>query len=179
MVVRKDATKDHATAEVSSSVKPLLTAKTTLKRQPTDLPPFTLDDLKRAIGPELFKKPFYKSFFYLFRDIFFVSTVFLFGLFIKQLASHAAFYLANVAHFDTTLLASVAGTPRALLPFAFPADWTESATALFAISPSQAFSDLPVFVYSALLVAGFWTYIFFQGCFMTGLWIVGHECGKF
>jgi omega-6 fatty acid desaturase (delta-12 desaturase) len=95
------------------------------------------------------------------------------GLFIKQAAVHGAFYLSNYAGLDVSVLTEVAGTPQA---FGVPSDWTESATALFSLS-TRAFSDLPLFIYSALLVAGFWSYIFFQSCWLTALWIIGHECG--
>ncbi|KAJ0569090.1 putative oxidoreductase [Helianthus annuus] len=44
-----------------------------VKRAPSGNPPFTLGDLKKAVPPHCFNRSLTRSFYYLFRDLFFIS----------------------------------------------------------------------------------------------------------
>lgn len=72
------------------------------KPQPTDVPPFTLADIRRAIPPKCFERSLVTSFRYLFVDLFFVAVFYLLSqqidsTFTDERFGAAGFYLRAAA----------------------------------------------------------------------------------
>ncbi|XP_074301788.1 delta(12)-fatty-acid desaturase FAD2-like [Silene latifolia] len=87
------------------------------ERVPTEKPPFTLSDIKKAIPPHCFKRSILRSFSYVFYDF---------------TLAYLLYYLATnyISHF-----------PKPISYWAWP------------------------------------IYGFLQGCVLTGVWVIAHECG--
>lgn len=96
-----------------------------VSRVPTERPPFTVGDIRRAIPAHCFSRPLYKSFGYLFWDLAIVYALYCASGYISLLSDE--------------LLGATYG------PVARHALWL--------------------------------CYWIAQGCVMTGLWVIGHECG--
>ncbi|KAL9240165.1 hypothetical protein vseg_014414 [Gypsophila vaccaria] len=92
-------------------------AKSIPQRAPTEKPPFTLSQLKRAIPPHCFKRSLLRSFSYVFFDLI------------------AIYIIYNISNKYIDLLPK----PLSYLAWAL--------------------------------------YAFVQGCIMTGVWVLAHECG--
>jgi omega-6 fatty acid desaturase (delta-12 desaturase) len=192
-----DAPVKPAKASTSTVGPRPLTTGAFASRQPAAGPaPFSLDDIKRAIPQHCFERPLYKSFGYLFYDLAVIAVVMFASLFIKQAAIKAASLFSVIFGLSQAPLASLvadsalaasaataaAGSAYAALPFAMPATgvlsfFGEAATALFAQPVAAALSSPQLAVY-CLVLTGLWVAtILLQGAVMTGVWVIGHECG--
>ena len=155
-------------------------------RVPAERPQFTLDDIKNAIPKHCFERPFLKSFSYVLHDVAVCTVIFCVSLFIQQLALKIAFWTSAALGFSTEPLMPILQTSflktvenPASLTFAVPSSFTalfgESAHAFFAQSPMAALSHGSIFVYNTALTGLWIAYFIFQGAFMTGIWVIGHE----
>lgn len=172
---------------------PLMTTREFAPRQNPAKPHFTLDDVRKAIPAHCFERPLYKSFGYLFYDIFMVALMFLGSLFYKQIAIKTALLLSTIFGFATESLTPVIASSAlatasnaASLSFALPAsgslvslvgESTSAFASVFSSFSTSFFSTPALSIYSVTLVSLWVAYIIIQGAIMTGLWVIGHECG--
>lgn len=186
------ASKSFASSNKAAGARAPLTKSTFAKRQPAEGgAPFTLDDIKRAIPKHCFERPLYKSFGYLFYDLAVIAVIVFCSLFFKQAAIRIASLFSIVFGLSQEPLAALvadsalagAAAPYASAAFALPGSGSvlslfgETAHALFSQPLLAALASPQLFVYCAALTALTVTGILAQGAVMTGVWVIGHECG--
>lgn len=177
-------------AEVLTGNAALFTTSKFAPRQNPAPPSFTLDDVRKAIPAHCFERPWYKSFGYLTYDVIMVTIMFVISLYYKQIALKAALNISNIVGLDTAALGpliqssrlATVANPASLFDFGTPADsltplFGESTSAFFSLFSTQSFSSASVFLYSLTLLSLWVFYVIVQGAIMTGLWVLGHECG--
>ncbi|KAL6042020.1 Delta(12)-fatty-acid desaturase [Balamuthia mandrillaris] len=126
------------------------------KRVPLGLAPlpFTLADLKRAIPKRCFERSVWRSLSYLLVDLVVISALFLFAThLIDPLSSTIA---ASLFPSATTPLAGGPTETKAVFDTAFLTQ------------------ELAQTLVGACLWVVYWVA---QGCVMTGVWVIAHECG--
>eukprot|EP00461_Guttulinopsis_vulgaris_P000455 UN00455 len=160
----------QAGPQTSHQGKHLMATKEFDFRVPSAVPKFTLQDVKDAIPKECFERPALKSLSYFARDIALCT-----GMIITSL-SYNTIALAIASAFtggDASILAPYyeAQAQQSLLtdsPYAF--FYQPFFKALFT-------ANIPLLVYSIVLTLLWVAFFKFQGLFMTGLWVLGHEAG--
>eukprot|EP00461_Guttulinopsis_vulgaris_P000499 UN00499 len=176
---KKTADDEKKKKKITDTREALLTSSKypITRRQPTELPPFTLDDLRNEIK-DLFVKPFWKTMSYIIMNLFFCSAHFIAHLFVLKLALLAAQFVGTTFELDMSELAQY----DTWVPFDFEQKnytvfLTQTFNALFAAPFVAAFTNPVLAVYTLVLAAGVFNYCYWQSHFFTGLLIIGHECG--
>jgi omega-6 fatty acid desaturase (delta-12 desaturase) len=185
--VRKTVTKKTSEVLVDEQKEPLTTQTAMLtaskshkltRRQPTDTPNFTLQDLRNEIK-DLFVRPLWKTMYYVIRDVVLVSGWFFLNLFCLKCALFIANTIGTEFKLDTSILQDITWTPFTpeLPTFSWASFVSQTPNALISAPWSQMCSSPIAAVYTLTLASMCWNYVYWQGHFFTGLLIIAHECG--
>ncbi len=178
------ATNQQGTWEPGS--RPLWTRKDFAPRVPAEDPPFTLDDIKRAIPAHCYERPLLRSLRDILQSYTLITITAFLSLFLNQASLKLGLMTSSIVGssdaLNTIVKASslaVSSNPTSITEFYFPSSIVESAHAAYDVLSLSSFESLPMFVYSASLVTLWVLYVIYQGAFGTGLWVLGHSAGHY